>query len=88
MIAHAVTDNGITWTRVARALEADYDVVMYDRRGHGLSDASESGYAFLWREGKVVHIEGAGHMIHNDRYEPYVEAVRAFLAEMKDREKR
>ena len=244
VIAHAITDNGIFWTRVARALQADYDVVMYDRRGHGLSDAPESGYAFddhaadlasllaaldlehprlighssgaatvasfaaahpdlpacailkdppwgngwggwaamtdglrqwflglgsstreeliakrresspdwpeedvalwaetklqvspnvvqafdqpeppwqdwmrritcpilllvgdldrgavntpedvqaaanLWREGKVVHIAGAGHMIHNDRYEPYVEAVRAFLAGVEEREGR
>ena len=38
--------------------------------------------ASLWREGKVVQIEGAGHMVHNDCYEPFVEAVQAFLAEI------
>ena len=46
VIAHGFGDNGIYWTRVARALDTDYDVVMYDRRGHGLSDAPESGYSF------------------------------------------
>lgn len=33
----------------------------------------------LWRDGSVVQIEGAGHMVHYDRYEPFIEAVRAFL---------
>jgi N-formylmaleamate deformylase len=36
----------------------------------------------LWRDGRVVQIEGAGHMVHYDRYEPFVEAVQAFLAEI------
>jgi pimeloyl-ACP methyl ester carboxylesterase len=36
----------------------------------------------LWRDGRVVQIEGAGHMLHYDRYEPFVEEVRAFLAEI------
>jgi pimeloyl-ACP methyl ester carboxylesterase len=33
----------------------------------------------LWRDGSVVQIEGADHMVHYDRYEPFVEAVQAFL---------
>lgn len=44
VLAHGVTDNGLCWSRVARALEDEYDVVMYDGRGHGLSDAPEQGY--------------------------------------------
>jgi pimeloyl-ACP methyl ester carboxylesterase len=36
----------------------------------------------LWRDGRVVQIEGASHMVHYDRYEPFVEAVQAFLAEI------
>ena len=46
VISHGTTDDGIGWMRVARALEQDYDVIMYDRRGHGFSDASESGHCF------------------------------------------
>jgi N-formylmaleamate deformylase len=45
VLAHGFTDNGLCWTRVAQALEPDYDVIMYDARGHGFSDAPESGYS-------------------------------------------
>lgn len=44
VLAHGITDNGLCWTRLALALEADYDLIMFDARGHGLSDAPESGY--------------------------------------------
>jgi pimeloyl-ACP methyl ester carboxylesterase len=35
LLAHGYTDSGLYWTRVARALEADYNVIMPDARGHG-----------------------------------------------------
>jgi pimeloyl-ACP methyl ester carboxylesterase len=44
VLNHGATDNGLCWTPVAKAFEADYDVVMPDARGHGLSDAPETGY--------------------------------------------
>lgn len=44
ILSHGATDNGLCWTRVARALEADYDLIMPDARGHGRSDAPASGY--------------------------------------------
>jgi len=44
VMAHGFTDDGLCWTPVARALEADYDIVMPDARGHGRSEAPESGY--------------------------------------------
>jgi len=44
VLSHGATDSGLCWTRVARALESDYDVIMPDARGHGLSDAPDSGY--------------------------------------------
>jgi N-formylmaleamate deformylase len=37
VMAHGLTDNGLCWTRVARDLEQNYDLVMYDARGHGQS---------------------------------------------------
>lgn len=37
LLLHGLTDNGICWSRVARVLEADYDIVMLDARGHGES---------------------------------------------------
>jgi N-formylmaleamate deformylase len=45
VLAHGATDSGLCWSRVARALESQYDVILPDARGHGLSDAPERGYA-------------------------------------------
>lgn len=38
VLLHGIMSGGITWLRVARELEADFDVVMPDARGHGLSE--------------------------------------------------
>jgi N-formylmaleamate deformylase len=35
--------------------------------------------ASLWKQGKVVHIAGAGHNIRRDRYAEMIGAVKAFL---------
>jgi pimeloyl-ACP methyl ester carboxylesterase len=45
VLSHGITDYGLNWAVLARALESDYDVVMYDARGHGRSDAPPSGYS-------------------------------------------
>jgi N-formylmaleamate deformylase len=44
VLSHGATDSGLCWTRVARELESDYDLILPDARGHGLSDAPSSGY--------------------------------------------
>jgi len=46
VLAHGFSDNGRCWQRVARALEARYDVIMPDARGHGLSEAPATGYDY------------------------------------------
>jgi len=45
VLSHGFTDNGLCWTGLAHALEKQYDVIMYDIRGHGFSEAPETGYA-------------------------------------------
>lgn len=45
VLAHGFSDDGLCWTLVAQALEADHDVIMVDARGHGRSDAPEQGYS-------------------------------------------
>ncbi len=45
VLAHGALDDGLCWTRVARALEADFDVVMPDSRGHGRSDPGAGDYS-------------------------------------------
>lgn len=37
VLVHGFSDNGLCWAPVARALEDEYDVIMPDMRGHGLS---------------------------------------------------
>lgn len=44
VLAHGFSDDGLCWTPVAQALEAEYDVIMVDARGHGRSDAPDGGY--------------------------------------------
>ncbi|MBR1218810.1 alpha/beta hydrolase [Bradyrhizobium sp. U87765 SZCCT0131] len=43
---HGLTGGGACWTPLARALARDYDVVMPDARGHGLSDTPPQGYRY------------------------------------------
>ncbi len=49
VLSHGYSDSGLCWLRLARDLEADYDVVMYDARGHGLSEAPDEGYTSMER---------------------------------------
>lgn len=44
MLLHGMTDHGQCFPRLAAALQTDYDLIMPDARGHGLSDAPPSGY--------------------------------------------
>ena len=44
VLCHGFSDNGLCWKRVASNLETRYDLIMVDARGHGLSDAPDSGY--------------------------------------------
>jgi len=45
VLSHGATDDGLCWTPVARVLAANYDVIMPDARGHGLSEAPDNGYS-------------------------------------------
>jgi N-formylmaleamate deformylase len=44
VLVHGMTDYSLYWSRVVRALEDTYDIILYDMRGHGHSDAPETGY--------------------------------------------
>jgi pimeloyl-ACP methyl ester carboxylesterase len=49
-----------------------------ERKAIVTPDAAQEA-AQLWKQGKVVHIIGAGHNIHRDRYDEAMAAVRSFL---------
>jgi N-formylmaleamate deformylase len=55
VLLHGLTGSGACWAPVARALEADYDVVMPDARGHGGSSAPRAGYRYEELASDVVH---------------------------------
>jgi pimeloyl-ACP methyl ester carboxylesterase len=44
VLAHGFSDAGLCWTPMAQELERDYELIMVDARGHGHSEAPESGY--------------------------------------------
>jgi N-formylmaleamate deformylase len=44
VLNHGAGDDGTCWTRVAIELQSDYDVIMVDARGHGLSSSGDGAY--------------------------------------------
>ena len=38
VLAHGSSDDGLCWTNLAKELQDKYDIIMFDARGHGLSD--------------------------------------------------
>jgi N-formylmaleamate deformylase len=59
VLNHGATDAGLCWTPIARALEAEFDVIMPDARGHGLSEAPASGYTTADRAADLAGLIGA-----------------------------
>jgi len=43
VLAHGFSDNGLCWLQTARDLEANFDIILPDARGHGLSERVRSG---------------------------------------------
>src|SRR3954463_16665071 len=61
VLLHGLIGNGACWTPVARLLEADFDVVMPDARGHGGSSAPLHGYRYADHANDVLGlIRGLG----------------------------
>ena len=43
ILLHGFSDNALSWNQVPVFLEADFDVVLIDARGHGSSGLAEDG---------------------------------------------
>jgi len=54
ILLHGVTDNGLCWTTTAEMLAVDYDVIMPDAQGHGLSDRLNRDFSFRSRADQVA----------------------------------
>jgi pimeloyl-ACP methyl ester carboxylesterase len=59
VLNHGATDDGLCWTRVAKELEQDYDLIMFDARGHGLSDSGRGDYRSETRAADLAEAIGA-----------------------------
>ena len=57
IMAHGVTDYGLSWASLAATFQADYDVIMYDARGHGFSGKPEGPYDL------ATHVEDLAGLI-------------------------
>lgn len=55
VLVHGITDDGLCWSPVSEVFAPAYDVIMVDLRGHGKSDAPDSGYTL-----KTLALELAG----------------------------
>lgn len=56
ILLHGLTANGACWNPLARSLEAEFDVVMPDARGHGRSSAPLDGYGYDDHASDVMHL--------------------------------
>ena len=43
VMAHGSSDDGLCWTNFAKEFEAQFDIILFDARGHGLSDPPKPG---------------------------------------------
>ena len=56
VINHGAGDDGLCWTRVAKALEPDYDLILPDARGHGKSATGKKDYSTQQRTTDLVEL--------------------------------
>jgi len=54
LFSHGLTDNGLCWGRTADALRQQFDVILPDTRGHGLSEKPDAGYSISERAADVA----------------------------------
>ena len=78
--ALAAVANAAPWREIISRIECPIQLITGDPELHAIVTpeiAQEA--AQLWKHGEVLHISGAGHNIHRDRYDETMTAVRAFL---------
>ena len=64
ILLHGLTANGACWAALAHALQAEYDVIMPDARGHGKSSVPDYGYRYEHHANDVVGLIEALQLLH------------------------
>ena len=78
--ALAAVANAAPWREVISHIECPILLITGDPELHAIVRPEIAQEATqLWKHGEVLHVSGAGHNIHRDRYDETMTAVRAFL---------
>jgi pimeloyl-ACP methyl ester carboxylesterase len=73
------------WSDYARQAECPLLLVTADpERGAIVSPRTVEEAALVWKKGRAVHIAGAGHSIHREQFDAYLQALQTFLDEVFD----
>ena len=56
VLNHGAMDDGLCWTKVVKDLEDQYDLIMLDTRGHGLSDSGNGDYSSKTRAADIAAV--------------------------------
>lgn len=56
ILLHGFSENALSWNRVPVYLEIEYDVVLIDARGHGISGLDEDGSSFEVQAQDVLRV--------------------------------
>ena len=62
VFAHGITDNGLCFTPIAEKLAGDFEILLYDARGHGKSDAGAGSSSILDRAKDLAGLVDALHL--------------------------
>ena len=82
-VLQLVTDSRTPWQETARRITRPVLLITADPdAGAIVTPEIAQEAAGLWQTGKVARIDGAGHSIHREQFEPYMQAVTGFLAKV------
>lgn len=56
VLSHGALDDGLCWPRVVEALRVDFDLILPDLRGHGLSDEGAGNYSSEARAADLIDL--------------------------------
>ena len=78
--ALAAFPNAAPWREIISRIECPILLITGDPELHAIVTPDVAQEATrLWKRGEMVHISGAGHNIHRDRYDETMAEFRAFL---------
>jgi pimeloyl-ACP methyl ester carboxylesterase len=73
----------LQWRSLMRRIDCPILLLTGDPdAGAHISPEVAAEVSLLWRDGRIVHIQNAGHNIRRDQFERYLVTVTAFLAEV------